>query len=384
MVPVLVIVMVVAFIIINVVVRLVMDRMREAKARRERLEALDIGLRLDFAEEAPSLKRVEVAKPLARILAVDDETIVLDSFRKILVAAGYSIDTVESGREALGLVQKHKYDFVFTDLKMPEMDGLDVVKGVKHYRPESDVVVITGYATIESAVNAMKYGALDYVQKPFTEDELVEFTKKCLFRRQDRHQKRLSSTVRVATTDRPPDHEFGLPGGVSISSGHVWANITVPGMVCMGLDDFARKMIGRIDAIELPAKGATVKKGERFFSIRQGERVATFYAPISGKIHDVNADLPHHLDWLEHRPYEQGWVCSMKPEHLADELGQLHIGEKAAGWYQAEIVRLQGMLGAAHGEVQVSPAPTEDLVEGQLEGADDATWTKFTQAFLRV
>jgi CheY-like chemotaxis protein len=384
MVPVLVIVMVVAFIIINVVVRLVMDRMREAKARRERLEALDIGLRLDFAEEAPSLKRVEVAKPLARILAVDDETIVLDSFRKILVAAGYSIDTVESGREALGLVQKHKYDFVFTDLKMPEMDGLDVVKGVKHYRPESDVVVITGYATIESAVNAMKYGALDYVQKPFTEDELVEFTKKCLFRRQDRHQKRLSSTVRVATTDRPPDHEFGLPGGVFISSGHVWANITVPGMVCTGLDDFARKMIGRIDAIELPAKGATVKKGERFFSIRQGERVATFYAPISGKIHDVNADLPHHLDWLEHRPYEQGWVCSMKPEHLADELGQLHIGEKAAGWYQAEIVRLQGMLGAAHGEVQVSPAPTEDLVEGQLEGADDATWTKFTQAFLRV
>jgi CheY-like chemotaxis protein len=384
MVPVLVIVMVVAFIIINVVVRLVMDRMREAKARRERLEALDIGLRLDFAEEAPSLKRVEVAKPLARILAVDDETIVLDSFRKILVAAGYSIDTVESGREALGLVQKHKYDFVFTDLKMPEMDGLDVVKGVKHYRPESDVVVITGYATIESAVNAMKYGALDYVQKPFTEDELVEFTKKCLFRRQDRHQKRLSSTVRVATADRPPDHEFGLPGGVFISSGHVWANITVPGMVCTGLDDFARKMIGRIDAIELPAKGATVKKGERFFSIRQGERVATFYAPISGKIHDVNADLPHHLDWLEHRPYEQGWVCSMKPEHLADELGQLHIGEKAAGWYQAEIVRLQGMLGAAHGEVQVSPAPTEDLVEGQLEGADDATWTKFTQAFLRV
>jgi CheY-like chemotaxis protein len=384
MVPVLVIVMVVAFIIINVVVRLVMDRMREAKARRERLEALDIGLRLDFAEEAPSLKRVEVAKPLARILAVDDETIVLDSFRKILVAAGYSIDTVESGREALGLVQKHKYDFVFTDLKMPEMDGLDVVKGVKHYRPESDVVVITGYATIESAVNAMKYGALDYVQKPFTEDELVEFTKKCLFRRQDRHKTRLSSTVRVATTDRPPDHEFGLPGGVFISSGHVWANITVPGMVCTGLDDFARKMIGRIDAIELPAKGATVKKGERFFSIRQGERVATFYAPISGKIHDVNADLPHHLDWLEHRPYEQGWVCSMKPEHLADELGQLHIGEKAAGWYQAEIVRLQGMLGAAHGEVQVSPAPTEDLVEGQLEGADDATWTKFTQAFLRV
>jgi CheY-like chemotaxis protein len=384
MVPVLVVLMVVAFIIINVVVRLVMDRMREAKARKERLAALDIGLRLDFAEEAQSLKRVEIAKPLARLLAVDDEAVVLDSFRKILVAAGYSIDTVESGREALGLVQKHKYDFVFTDLKMPEMDGLDVVKGVKHYSPESDVVVITGYASIESAVNAMKWGAMDYVQKPFTEDELVEFTKKCLFRRQDREHKRLSSTVRVATTDRPLAHEFSLPGGVFISAGHVWANVTVPGMVRVGLDDFARKMIGRIDALELPAKGTTVKKGERLFSVRQGGRVAVFHAPVSGKVRELNADLPHHLDWLHHRPYEQGWVCSMAPEHLADELGQLHIGEKAAEWYQAEIVRLQQMLGAAHGKDHAPTAPPGGLVEGQLEGADDATWIKFAQTFLQT
>ncbi|OFW68223.1 MAG: hypothetical protein A2Y74_07490, partial [Actinobacteria bacterium RBG_13_63_9] len=305
-------------------------------------------------------------------------------FRKILVGAGYSIDTVESGREALGLVQKHKYDFVYTDLKMSEMDGLDVVKGVKHYSPASDVVVITGYATIESAVNAMKWGAMDYVQKPFTEDELVEFTKKCLFRRQDRQHKRLSSTVRVATTDRPPAHEFGLPGGVFISPGHVWANVTVPGMVRVGLDDFARKMIGRIDALELPAKGATIKKGEHLFSVRQGERVAVFHAPISGHVHELNAELPNRLDWLAHRPYEHGWVCSMQPEHLADELGQLYIGERAAAWYQSEIVRLQEMLGAAHEKDQASTAPTRELVEGQLEGADDTTWSKFTQAFLQA
>jgi glycine cleavage system H lipoate-binding protein len=247
------------------------------------------------------------------------------------------------------------------------------------------VVVITGYATIESAVNAMKWGAMDYVQKPFTEDELVEFTKKCLFRRQDRQHKRLSSTVRVATTDRPPAHEFGLPGGVFISPGHVWASVTVPGMVRLGLDDFARKMIGRIDAIELPAKGARIKKGERLFSIRQGGRVAILHAPISGSVQDLNAELPQHLDWLERRPYEQGWVCSMRPEHLSDELGHLNIGEKAAAWYQSEILRLQQMLGAVQGTSQVSPAPmVGELAEGQLEQADDATWTKFTQVFLQA
>ncbi len=385
MVPILVVSMIVVFIIVNVVVRKVMDRMREARLRKERLAALDIGLRLDFAEEAKTLKRVDIPNPVARILAVDDEAIVLDSFRKILVAAGYAIDTVESGREALGLVQKHPYDFVFTDLKMPEMDGLDVVKGVKHYSPESDVVVITGYATIDSAVNAMKWGAMDYVQKPFTEDELVDFTKKCLYRRQDRQQKRLSPTVRVVATDRPPAHEFGLPGGLFISSGHVWANVTVPGLVRLGVDDFARKMIGRIDAVELPAKGASVKKGERLFSIRQGQRIATLYAPISGRVHEVNAELPRHLDWLQRRPYDQGWVCSIKPEHLADELGHLKIGEIAAAWYQAEIVRLQQMLGAAQGNGLSSGAPPAgSLAEGQLEQADDSTWIKFTQAFLQA
>ena len=61
--------------------------------------------------------------------------------------AGFSVDTVETGQEALGLVRKHDYDFVFTDLKMPGMDGLDVTKAVKHLRPDIDVAIITGYAT---------------------------------------------------------------------------------------------------------------------------------------------------------------------------------------------------------------------------------------------
>jgi len=385
MVAVLVVSMIVGVIIIDLVVRKVLERMREAKARKERLAALDIGLRLDFAQEAKSLKRVDIANPVARILAVDDEAIVLDSFRKILVAAGYAIDTVESGREALGLVQKNTYDFVFTDLKMPEMDGLDVVKGVKHYSPETDVVVITGYATIESAVNAMKWGAMDYVQKPFTEDELAEFTKKCLIRRHDHQQRRLSSTVRVVTTDRPPAHEFGLPGGVFISPGHVWANVTVPGLVRVGVDDFARKMIGKIDAIELPVKGATIKMGEPLFSLRQGQRVAVLHAPVSGTVQDLNTDLPRNLNWLASRPYEHGWVCSVKPAHLADELAHLRIGEKAATWYQTEIARLRQMLEPPRRNEQAVSGPVMgELTEGQLEEADDAMWTRFAQTFLQA
>ena len=165
---------IILFIIIDVVIRQFFKKHYERKIKKEREEALEEGLKLDFSQEALTLKRVQVENPLAKILCVDDEEVILDSFRKILVVDGYSVDTVENGKEALNLIQNHHYDFVFTDLKMPEMDGIDVTKAVKHVRPDIDVIIITGYATVESAVETMKFGALDYVQKPFSEDELLE------------------------------------------------------------------------------------------------------------------------------------------------------------------------------------------------------------------
>jgi CheY-like chemotaxis protein len=160
----LVVFMFVGFVLLDLAVRAVRERLAHAQARRERAAVLSTSLRLDFSDEAPSLKRVDIPHPRARILAVDDEVVVLDSFRKVLVLAGYSVDTVETGPEALGLVRKHDYDFVFTDLKMPGMDGTEVVRAVRHLRPDIDVVVITGYGSVETAVECVRDGAADYVQ----------------------------------------------------------------------------------------------------------------------------------------------------------------------------------------------------------------------------
>src|SRR3989304_6094928 len=157
MIVVIVILTIIVFVIVDLLLRIVMKRVQKAKLEKEREEALYIGLRLDFTNEAKSLKRVEVQNPKASILCVDDEQVILDSFRKILVLDGYSVDTVETGAEALGLIQKRDYDFVFTDLKMPEMDGVEVTKAVKHLRPDIDVIIITGYASVETAVETMKY-----------------------------------------------------------------------------------------------------------------------------------------------------------------------------------------------------------------------------------
>ncbi len=203
------IVAVIVLVIADILIRLVSRRVQETKQRKEREAALSVSLNLDFSREAKSLRRAEVDHPKARILCVDDEEVILDSFRKILVLDGYSVDTVQTGQEALGLLQTHHYDFVFTDLKMPTMDGVDVTKAVKHMRPDIDVVIITGYATVETAVECMKHGALDYVQKPFTEDELLAFVKKSLFKRQDRIQKQLKPKVHITTMTAGGNHQGG-------------------------------------------------------------------------------------------------------------------------------------------------------------------------------
>jgi len=348
----LVVFMFVGFVAIDVLVRLTHRRMEQARERREREAALETSLRLDFTQEAPSLKRVEVSQPKARILAVDDEPVVLDAFRKILVLAGFDVDTVENGPEALGLVQRRDYDFVFTDLKMPGMDGVEVVKAVRHLRPDVDVAVITGYGTIESAVATMQQGAVDYVQKPFTEDELLEFAKKLLIRRQSRLEAQREPSVRIvapAVAETAAAHEYCVPGGAFVSDGHTWARIEASGQLRAGLDDFARKALGAVEGVELPRPGQTVARGEPLFAVTRGRLTAHFTAPMSGKVVQVNEALASDPALLTRSPYGKGWVCVLQPKDLATELGSLRIGSPVVAWYQAEIERLRKARTASAG-----------------------------------
>src|SRR5512132_3113422 len=110
----LMIVLCIVFVLADIAVRSMSKRMAAQREQREREAVLKSSLQLTFAETR-SLKRAEVPNARARILAVDDEPIILDSFRKILVLAGFSVDTVERGPEALSLLRSRDYDFLFTD-----------------------------------------------------------------------------------------------------------------------------------------------------------------------------------------------------------------------------------------------------------------------------
>lgn len=116
----------------------------------------------------------------AKILIVDDEEIVLKSCRKILEKGGHQVSTALSGQEAFDLLEKESFDIVITDMKMPGIDGIEVLKRVREKYPDIVVIMITGYSTVQSAVQAMKLGAFDYIPKPFTPDEVLIVVEKAL------------------------------------------------------------------------------------------------------------------------------------------------------------------------------------------------------------
>ena len=120
----------------------------------------------------------------ANILVIDDEESMRDSCRQTLSRDGNRVEVAQDGAGGLTMLQAESFDLIILDLKMPGLSGMEVLKRIREYDPEAMVIVITGYATVESAVEAMKRGAYDFIPKPFTPDSLRAIVKRALDRRQ--------------------------------------------------------------------------------------------------------------------------------------------------------------------------------------------------------
>lgn len=128
----------------------------------------------------------------AKVLVIDDEEIARISCQRVLRREEIHVTMASSGREGLEILMREPHDLVLVDLKMPEMDGVEVARRIRSFDPNVVTIIITGYATIESAVAVMKEGAYDYLPKPFTPDELVIVVRRGLEKRRlDRESRAL-------------------------------------------------------------------------------------------------------------------------------------------------------------------------------------------------
>jgi DNA-binding response OmpR family regulator len=121
-------------------------------------------------------QEVTLSKPglPPHILVMEDEASVAQGLQLVLSEAGYNVDVAMTGGSALDTFNKEAFDLLVADLRLPDIDGMEVVRQVKENKPETEVIVITGYSSVDSAVEAMKLGAFEYLPKPFTDEQFKE------------------------------------------------------------------------------------------------------------------------------------------------------------------------------------------------------------------
>ena len=121
---------------------------------------------------------------MSRILVIDDDPGVRDSMERMLRLAGYTVQSAQTGEEGFELARTGAFDVILSDMRMPGISGLDVLRKLRDMRVDAAFIVMTGFGTVDSAVEAMKLGAIDFVQKPFFRDELLMRVRSAADRRQ--------------------------------------------------------------------------------------------------------------------------------------------------------------------------------------------------------
>jgi len=128
-----------------------------------------------------------------------------------------------------------------------------------------------------------------------------------------------------------------LPGGLFVHSGHTWAKLDASGAIQVGLDGFARGILGRVDRFELPPDGSTLRQGEPAFAALQGGKRIEFVSPVDGVVCAVNAPLNADPEKARKDPYEKGWAFAIRPSNLSQNLKKLRIGPEASAWLEREV-----------------------------------------------
>lgn len=251
------------------------------------------------------------------VLIVDDEQIVLDSIKRHLRKEDkYQIDTALEAETALDLMEQRKYSIVLTDLMMPEIDGLELLKIVKDKYPKTLVVMITGYATINTALQAMQLGAFDYLAKPFTRAEI----KQVISRAADL----VAAAGAVSEKNggaKSRDPALRKPEALQGIGQHSWLMKQEDDAVLIGVERPFLINVGKIQSVYLPAKGDTLRQGSVYFQVFSDDlRSQSLLSPISGTVIEANEQVNLNPNEALRDPYGGGWLLRIKPSNFAEEV----------------------------------------------------------------
>lgn len=250
------------------------------------------------------------------LLITDDEQIVLDSIKKHLRnEEELNIFTAYTVNEALDIMNKNDINIILTDLMMPEIDGLEFLK-IIHEKDDSIItIMITGYATINSALQAMQFGAFDYIAKPFTRNELKQIVR------------RAAELVKVARSSaiegkqsalKEDDAKKGYMKGIGQYS---WIMRQDDGLVLVGVERAFLISMGNIQTVYLPSVNDELRQGSVYFQVFTSDlRSQSILSPLSGIVKEINKRvIANPMKALED-PYGSGWLIKIFPTNFDEEI----------------------------------------------------------------
>jgi signal transduction histidine kinase len=141
------------------------------------------------------------ADTIAKVLIIEDEPDVRESYIDMLTMLGYEVDSADNGVSGLDKLNNNKFDIVITDLNMPRMNGLETLRHIKKKDIDTEVIVVTGFATIENAIGAMKQGAFDYITKPVSMEHVKIVLNKCMQKIQARRENKKLRTLNAQLSE---------------------------------------------------------------------------------------------------------------------------------------------------------------------------------------
>jgi CheY-like chemotaxis protein/glycine cleavage system H lipoate-binding protein len=226
-----------------------------------------------------------------------------------------------SVKEALKLMDETTVDIVLTDLMMPEIDGLEFLQIMRERAPHIPVIVITGYATISTALQATKLGAFDYVAKPFTRSELLAVVDRAAQLVRAAKKRQTETTAASADSMSP---EAAQSADVTIGE-YGWKQLRDDGTIALGVERRFIEAVGRIQNIFLPAVGDELRQGSVYLRLFSSDlRSHTILSPLSGMVVEVNQKYLDHPETLTESS-EPEWLVRLQPSKFEFEAGELGL-----------------------------------------------------------
>lgn len=243
-------------------------------------------------------------KGKGKILVLDDDPVVTLSCKRILGAEGYSITTVEKGENALNKLAKENFDLLISDVRLPDISGMTVLKEARVIKPQTDVVIITGYPTLEDAKESILLGAIEYIEKPFTPDFMLNVAKKVFDKR--------GWILRQAFIDEFRDYVIPLrdkENPVIFYKEGTWARPTETGLWEIGCDLRYWLLTGNLLYVDFIKDMEKLKAGEPFAKIYTSTGQSNdLLSPMNAEIREINTKANDVMCALLKDHLSEGWL----------------------------------------------------------------------------